>query len=381
MFGKMFVTEAAIDKTAASSSLDSEAGMVKKKDETKPLLDVKEAWAIGEVVAKGWRDVAADVRWGFRESHNVIVTLNYPSSIAGGLSYEEQCRHPCVRYNPVYWMCTLVTMPCMVSGRWTHALLGQGGPVRDDEMAIERDARVQWIYTTGAPRRYRYVADLFSRADGPFAFSAFLTIVYLLWLACRGNAGENVDTAGVVVDIAIDVRGLGADRRNYYPQVSYIGGNYRFLEAMRHKRVAEVRMCILSTFAFTSGLAVLLVSGILHADIASQWSWSRRATWLLRFLCVAFFTTATIIYSQLWNAYGTHRRSTSRLSDGFGSARVGNVERRWASEMIVGGSTRRRVPTHRRRRTTRLLFPRRSSSGSCWRSLPSWARRLTCGRP
>lgn len=123
------------------------------RTETKPLilpLTASHSQNVLQIVAvKLWHTLLAELWWGFRESHKMTVMWNYPSSIADSLSFEEQLQHPCIRYNPCYWLLMLVTTPCVCWGRWIHALLGQGGPVRDDESEIEREARIQWIYTTG----------------------------------------------------------------------------------------------------------------------------------------------------------------------------------------------------------------------------------------
>lgn len=123
------------------------------RGETKPLIlpiGASQGQNMMRIIAVKLCDtLCADLWWGFRESHTMIVMWNFPSSIAYSLSFEEQLQHPCIRYNPLYWLCTLITMPCLCWGRWIHALLGQGGPVRHDESTIEREARIQWIYTTG----------------------------------------------------------------------------------------------------------------------------------------------------------------------------------------------------------------------------------------
>lgn len=237
---------------------------------------------LSKVASRTLEWTVEEVEWSWRESHFMIVQDTYPQSISA-LPYSEQVGHPCVVYNPLYWIGAVTTAPCVLLGRWVHAAVGQGGPVRDDELQIERVARIHWIYTT----------------DGPFALSAILTMIYLIWLAFHsGRRGTGVDVAGTVVDIAIDI--------------FYITGNVAFLEAMRKKRVSEVRMCIFCNFTFATGLATLLVSGILRTHLQSDWSWSRRATWTLRFLSVLFFAAATFIYSRLWNAYGSGQHDDRR---------------------------------------------------------------------
>lgn len=83
-----------------------------------------------------------DMAWAVVESHEMI--LDFCCPCIRHASPDDQ--RAAVRHNPLYWAILLVTVPCILSGRWTHALFGQGGPVRDDELDLERKVRIQWIY-------------------------------------------------------------------------------------------------------------------------------------------------------------------------------------------------------------------------------------------
>ena len=103
----------------------------------------------------------------------------------------------------------------MLSGRWVHAAVGQGGPVRHDELVFFNDSGFKVIYTT----------------DGPFACAALFTVAELIAYAAEGGTlGANPTTLGLVLDFAIDA--------------AYIGGNMLFVEAMKHKNVAQIRCAI-----------------------------------------------------------------------------------------------------------------------------------------
>ena len=85
------------------------------------------------------RTTEAEVRWGYVETH--------------GMMFDEPLEEFSwwVRWNPIYWSLIIIIMFCLLPGRWVHIPVGQGGPVRDDEMPQEKLARIQWIYCTDGP--------------------------------------------------------------------------------------------------------------------------------------------------------------------------------------------------------------------------------------
>ena len=216
----------------------------------------------------------ADLQWAAMESHVMVILYCYPSSFAEA-PMAEQVTFACVGYNPIYWLLLLGAIPCVLSGRWVHAAVGQGGPVRHDELEVEHEARVQWIYTT----------------DGPFACAALFTVAELIAYAAEGGTlGANPTTLGLVLDFAIDA--------------AYIGGNMLFVEAMKHKNVAQIRCAIAANATFAVGLVALLLESVDRVGWTTEWRWQQRATFAIRFGVVAFFIAATAIYARLWNAHG-----------------------------------------------------------------------------
>ena len=215
-----------------------------------------------------------DLRWAAMEAHVMVILYCYPASYAEA-PMVEQVRFWMVAYNPAYWCLILAALPCVLTGRWVHAVVGQGGPVRPDELEVEHEARVQWIYAT----------------DGPFACAALFTVAELAAYAAEGDElGANPNTVGLVLDFLIDA--------------AYIGGNMLFVEAMKHKNVAQIRCAIVANGTFAVGLMVLLLMSINQVGWTTEWRWQQRATFAIRFSVVFFFIAATAIYARLWNAHG-----------------------------------------------------------------------------
>ena len=150
--------------------------------------------------------------------------------------------------------------------------------MRHDELEVEHEARVQWIYFT----------------DGPFACAAAFTVVELVrvFVVARRDVtlGWNPQTIGLALDFGIDA--------------VYIAGNVLFLEAMRCRNVAQIRCAIVANGAFAVGLLLLLALGVARVGWNTDWRWEQRATFAIRFVVVFFFIAATAIYARLWNAHG-----------------------------------------------------------------------------
>lgn len=92
----------------------------------------------------GCRALLDDVAWAVEESHVMIIELCCPCLLSA--TAEVQYKTVVVRYNPFYWALLIILVASILLGRWTHAIFGQGGPVREDELKIERQVRIQWIY-------------------------------------------------------------------------------------------------------------------------------------------------------------------------------------------------------------------------------------------
>lgn len=91
----------------------------------------------------GCRALFDDLAWAVEESHVMIIDL---CPCLRRATVAEPQRAAFVRYNPFYWALLVIAVASILLGRWTHAIFGQGGPVREDELSIERQVRVQWIY-------------------------------------------------------------------------------------------------------------------------------------------------------------------------------------------------------------------------------------------
>ena len=213
-----------------------------------------------------------DVCWSREEAHNMILQYCYPSSISS-LSLDEQFEHPCVRLNPLYWAMLLAALPCVASGKWVHSLWGQGGPVRDDEMQEEKEARVQWIYCTDGPMAFILLCDLFSVAVD----------------AVDGALGANSTTLELAMSVGV--------------VLCYIVGNSFLYDGMARRNATEVRIVIVCNGVFACGLATMLVMSALTVTRTSDWSAWTDATFAIRAGVVLFMFLATVVYAKLWYAY------------------------------------------------------------------------------
>lgn len=130
---------------------------------------------------------------------------------------------------PVFWSIWALVCFSVLSGKWVHGLVGQAGPVRPDESALEREIRVQWIYAS----------------DGPFLLSLALNLASLAAAVLSQSLGANHDTLMLGVSSAINV--------------GFLFANVSFLHGMRHRMAQSVRCNIVFNFAFASALAVALL--------------------------------------------------------------------------------------------------------------------------
>ena len=113
------------------------------------------------------RAVAAEVRWARDASHAMCFAGPFEPS-----------------WNLLYWVLILAIMACVLPGRWVHIPFGQGGPVRPDETAAERIARVNWVYATDGPFALMALVDagqlLVGGYDWSVSFALALEATYVL---------------------------------------------------------------------------------------------------------------------------------------------------------------------------------------------------------
>lgn len=213
--------------------------LARMSDATLPLL-------AKEQPASLWELFVSDLEWGFEESQEMLESLG------------------CTSCNPLFYPTVAILVLCVVPGRWVHWLFGQGdGP--DDELPVEKDVRIQWVYMT----------------DGPFAVAAVIALLRML-------GGYDLS---IVIDLAIDV--------------AFIVGNIFFLAAIRNRDVLEIRVAILANAVFAVGMTLLLIYGLLITGAKHNWTAMTRFEWFLRALVVGFFIAAVAVYTQLWNAHTT----------------------------------------------------------------------------
>ena len=120
----------------------------------------------------------------------------------------------CIKYNPIYWLLWLLVVPCMLSGKWFHACLGQGSTVREDELPFEQECRVSWIYII----------------DGPYLVSTITTVVRFGLAAKDGR--EKWD-------------GMLLDGWSFCVTLSLIIGNCLMLHHMRRRHTGLLRCSIM----------------------------------------------------------------------------------------------------------------------------------------
>ena len=77
-----------------------------------------------------------------------LARLEFAQSIRpwSQLSSAEALRHVWLRFNPLWWLSIAGCAACILLGHGFHKACCQGGPVRDDEMEVERRARIWYVY-------------------------------------------------------------------------------------------------------------------------------------------------------------------------------------------------------------------------------------------
>lgn len=203
-----------------------------------PLLDHDDTWR-------------GDVAWARDEVHNFIVATFCP---------DHWTR--CLTWNPAYFVALALAVPSIVMGKWVHGIVGQGGPLRDDEGVVERQARIITVYMN----------------DGLFALGFVSAAANLSFLDGLLNA-------------------------------TYVVGNMFFLDAMRRRDLLATRVAIAANVAFASGIAALLA---LQSCWHSRWTRNEVANAVIRSLALLFFIDDALTLVPLWSVYLHDRRGFKR---------------------------------------------------------------------
>eukprot|EP00930_Biecheleria_cincta_P085866 TRINITY_DN75235_c0_g1_i1.p1 TRINITY_DN75235_c0_g1~~TRINITY_DN75235_c0_g1_i1.p1 ORF type:complete len:375 (-),score=42.63 TRINITY_DN75235_c0_g1_i1:104-1228(-) len=180
-------------------------------------------------------------------------------------------RHPCLRWNPVWWGCVLGCAATMLPGHLFHSALGQGGPVRPDEFSAEKDARVGWVYTY----------------SGGFVITVLMDVMTLL-NSLADEAGGGLRRTLVSCTIAICI------------SLWYLAGDWNFLHQMRREDTMLMHAAAIGRIsygvAFLLFFAVSLLSSV-HSAQGGQEDLMHDVTamsWVLR-LCFSLFMVVAIL--------------------------------------------------------------------------------------
>lgn len=210
-----------------------------------------------------------DIYWAFEASHEMLI--EWLCCCASGETWQEKYVSSNVGYNLFYWLLWIFAVPCILSGKWTHDLVGQGDTF-EGETKLEREVRIHWLYCT----------------DGPMLAALMIDIYYAGVYVAKGEWGMNNDTMEIMLSMAVCI--------------SYVLGNIAFEAAIRERKATTVKCMIACNFAFATGLLVALVYGFVIGDVTGA-SWLKIVDYGLRIVVVLFIMLAVYVYSPLWSAY------------------------------------------------------------------------------
>lgn len=213
--------------------------------------------------------IRSDVAWGGLESHLMLVRYCY---FWLDRPFDEVLQHPLLRWNPFYWFLWVLAVGCIVSGRWTHSIFGQGDGF-PGESELEREVRIYWLYCT----------------DGPVLLATLFDFFVLGVDLKQKLIGWNNTTLELAISFCVNL--------------GFLAGNVSFASAMRRRRATAVKMIIGCNFAFASGLAVALVYGACASYTAWDSTFEEASTYCLRVIVVLFILLACYIYAPLWTQY------------------------------------------------------------------------------
>jgi len=111
-------------------------------------------------------------------------------------SLSEQRSACVVRWNPLYWICFIVTFLSLWLGREGHRLVGQAGPVSKEERRDEYEVRVHWLYTTTGAMLWVFVRSILTIFyDWAEAATVDWAAIMVTWAVvacyCASNAGND----------------------------------------------------------------------------------------------------------------------------------------------------------------------------------------------
>jgi len=234
--------------------------------------------------------VAGDMRWASEETHVMICDWLCPAAFAH-LPAEERVTSCRIRWNPLYWLCWLMGWGCILTGKWFHSIVGQGGAVRPDETKCEHDARVHWVYG----------------CDGPMVGEMVYEAVGIVYYISQSRDDELLGPA-----LAIVIAGC------------FLIGNVAFLHAMAIRSITEVRVCIVCSCSFGLGLFAALIGALVHgprgmpmhrasrnhqhpmrhpSEEASMQEHVPGPSWVLRACVVMGILLSAWVYRPLWSLY------------------------------------------------------------------------------
>lgn len=203
---------------------------------------------------------AAEASWLVK---NLRIAWEDASEAFAAFSYFEP--------NPCFYLITPILAILVFAGLCVHAPFRQGGPIRADESALEKEVRVRWILMT----------------DGPFAMAAVYDTASIIAAVIQNQTD----------DVVLRLVGLGIS-------MAYILGNVVFLKAMQNRDRPLVRVAITANVTFAFGLLNLFVWGVLWARYHNDFHrTSKIVDWILRAVVVCFFIVGASTFLQLWHAY------------------------------------------------------------------------------
>lgn len=256
-----------IDPASASSSQPQRKDTPEDKDhkdlETAPL------------IAHEHTEPITWVQFMWEEGHDMTLAM-FPC--IGGNSMEEKLESPFIKYNPIYWLLWFPTALMLCGGRLVHKLFGQHDKVRHDELEVEHEVRVQWIYANDVMFFVSAVIDI----------SALGHEIDLMAFHKHLADGHEETTAVLIGTVLLTVTILG---------------NVGFYRAMKCRDQLGVRAAIAGNAGFAVIMTVLMVYGCLRRIAHGRANKLLSKSFFTRAMTVLFAIMAIPCYKKLWNAY------------------------------------------------------------------------------
>jgi len=183
--------------------------------------------------------------------------------------------HPLIKYNPGYWLLWCYFTVSIWLGILVHTPFGQADKCRPDELELESEVRVQWIYAS----------------DGMYVLMMMLDLVdfFSKWHK-HGLTWSTSDQCGAdCYMVAAAMYG------------ALWGGNVYFLRCMQQRAQVPLRSCILANLGFAASLLVLL--GVSAITGTGDRATTAVMAWGLRVVSVGCYVMVGVYYLKLWNIY------------------------------------------------------------------------------